>query len=264
MGEDGNGHPSSTIATYVSAIRDVLRSDGVKVEENSVVLSSLLRSCRVNNKSETSLRLPIRRSLLHMLTDKIENRFLDDSTQPFLCKLYKAILMAGYYDLLRIGEVTTAECNHYIRYSDVHLAPQKEKILFVLRTSKTHNFGNTPQIIKISSLTSEDKPTMISRFKYCPYRIIYNYLQIRDKVKTSMSEPPLFIFRDGRPVKAQDFRSILKSAIKNLDLDENNYNTHSLHIGRAKDLQKEGFSVDEIKEVGRWRSNAVYNYLNKI
>ena len=247
MGEDGDGHPSTTIATYVSAIRDVLKSDGVEIEEHSVVLSSLLRACRVNNKSETSLRLPIRCTLLHMIIDEIENRFLDSTSQPFLCKLYKAILVSGYYGLLHIGEMTATESNHYVRYSDVHIAPEKEKILFLLRTSKTHNLSNSPQLIKISGLTSNSKPTLITKDKYCPYRIIHDFMQVRDRVRTRLSDPPLFIFRDGRPVKAQDFRCILKKAIRDLDLDETNYDTHSLRIGRAKDLQKEGLSVDEIK-----------------
>ena len=129
MGNDVSGHPSSTIASYVSAIRTVLRDNGVEVCENSVVLSSLLRSCRVNNKSDTYLRLPIGRTLLQLLVDKIENRYLDESMQPFPCKLYKALLVSGYYGLLRVGEITASESNHYARYSDVHIAPRKEKNL---------------------------------------------------------------------------------------------------------------------------------------
>ena len=147
---------------------------------------------------------------------------------------------------------------------DVHLAPEREKILIVLRTFKTYNLCNTPQIIKISGLGSEIKPMMIAKYKYCPYRIIFDYLQIRDRIRCSLPEPPLFIFRDGRAVKAQDFRLVLKRAIRDLDLDESIYDTHSLHIRRAKDLQKEGLTVDEIKDIGRWKSNAVFNYLNKL
>ena len=49
-----------------------------------------------------------------------------------------------------------------------------------------------------------------------------------------------------------------------IGLEEVNYDTHSLRIGCAKDLQKAGLSVESIKDIGRWKSNAVYQYLNKL
>ena len=42
------------------------------------------------------------------------------------------------------------------------------------------------------------------------------------------------MYRD-RTVKAQEFQVMLKEAINVIDLDKNNYNTHSLHIGRVKE-----------------------------
>ena len=74
----------------------------------------------------------------------------------------------------------------------------------------------------------------------------------------------LFIYRDGREFKAQDFRLVLKEAIRHIGLDNNNYDTHSLCIGQAKDLQRNGLSVEDIKQMGRWKSNAVFQYLNKL
>ena len=149
MGEHGDGHPSSTVASYVSATHTVLKDGGVEIEKKSVILSSLLRSCRLNNKSESTLRLPIRHSLMHLLIDKVEDKFLNELNQPFLSRLYKAILMIGYYGLLRVGEMTASECNHYVRCADVHIAPERRKILIILRLSKTYNIGNALQIINI-------------------------------------------------------------------------------------------------------------------
>ena len=39
------------------------------------------------------------------------------------------------------------------------------------------------------------------------------------------------------------------------------YDMHSLRIGGATDLFKYGYSVEEIKRMGRWRSNVVYKYI---
>ena len=84
-------------------------------------------------------------------------------------------------------------------------------------------------------------------------------MQIRGDY-SSLTEP-LFIFRDGSPVRPQHARSVLKMALKNLQLDPSLYNTHSFRIGRATDLFKKGFSLEQIKQYGRWKSNAIYKYL---
>ena len=56
-------------------------------------------------------------------------------------------------------------------------------------------------------------------------------------------------------------RILLKQLIKNIHLNPDNYNTMSLRIGRASDLLKFGFSIETIKRMGRWKSNAVYRYI---
>ena len=65
----------------------------------------------------------------------------------------------------------------------------------------------------------------------------------------------------GSPVKAEHTRKILKEAIKNINLDETLYDMHSLRIGRASDLIKCNHTVEEVKRLGRWKSNAVYKYI---
>ena len=51
--------------------------------------------------------------------------------------------------------------------------------------------------------------------------------------------------------------------IKDMGLNKYLYNTYSFHMGRALDLFKLGVAVEDIKDIGRWRSNAVYCYLRK-
>ena len=56
-----------------------------------------------------------------------------------------------------------------------------------------------------------------------------------------------FIFRDQNPVKHYHVRSVLKSAIKILNLNPDCYNFQSARIGHASDLLKFGFSIEAIK-----------------
>ena len=72
---------------------------------------------------------------------------------------------------------------------------------------------------------------------------------------------PLFIFRDRNPVKANNVSNVLKKALSRMNLDSSLYSVHSLRIGRAMDLIKYGYSVEEVKRIGRWKSNAVYKYI---
>ena len=57
---------------------------------------------------------------------------------------------------------------------------------------------------------------------------------------------PLFIFRDGSPVKAEHVRATLRWALTKLGLDPNFYGIHSLRIGRTTDLAKFNYSLEEI------------------
>ena len=71
-----------------------------------------------------------------------------------------------------------------------------------------------------------------------------------------------FVFSDRTPVKPNNVRSVLRLIISRLGLDSSLYNVHSLRICEwTCDLEKFGYSVDKIKAMGHWRSNAVYRYL---
>lgn len=169
-------------------------------------------------------------------------------------------MVSGYYGLLRIGEIVMTECKHFMRYTNLYISREKHCVLLVLRTLKTHNWSKPLQLVKIYGI--DQGSTKAGKYKYCPYHIIHDYLSCTDRAHNSRHDA-MFMYRD-RTVKAQEFQVMLKEAINVIDLDKNNYNTHSLHIGRVKDLQKSGVSVELIKSMGRWKSNAIYKHLNKL
>ena len=65
-------------------------------------------------------------------------------------------------------------------------------------------------------------------------------------------------------MKPTHMRNVLKIAIQASGFDKDVYNCGSLRIGRASDLLKLGISVETIKKIGRWRSNAVFTYLRTL
>ena len=189
--------------------------------------------------------------MLSLIIHEVDKTYRD---QFYLATLYKALFALGYYGLFRVGKLTFSE--HVAKASNVHIGVNKQKILVVLYSSKTHGKTHRPQQIKITGGNADGT----KRTPVCPFKLTQNYISIRGSFHSE--DEPLFIFRDGKPVQATHANKTLKNAIHRLGLDSSIYGFHSLRIGRTTDLLKVGYSIEKIKELGRWKSNAVYRYLH--
>ena len=247
---------SATVKTYLSAIRAVLWENNVKLNEDLVLLSSLTKACKLKN-DQVVARLPIYKDLLHLLIKECSGYFQMENNQPYLSLLYKAMFVSAYYGLLRIGEVTKGP--HAILASNVHIRENKIKILFLLKTLKTHSKGSQPQRIKISSTPVKEKASTGSGTKFCPFRILSDFVIARPSALNETEQ--FFIFRDHKPVTPIHMRTTLHKLISRMGLQPELYNRHSFQIGRGCDMVKMGVSVETVKKIGRWRSNAVFTYL---
>ena len=238
------GAQSSTIRSYASAVKAVLVRDGYPWDDQKVQLSTIIKACKLDNDT-VKTRLPIGYGLLELILHSIDVSL--GTTQPYLCLLYKSIFLLGYYGLMCIGELTSG--SHPIKAPNIHVGQNKDKILIVLYSSKTHGKESRAQKIKIEALGDPtSKETRMNRH-YCPFRTIWNYL----KVRGPFEEPtePLFIFRDGKSVTPEHVRTILRQRLKSLGLDPYLYDTHSLRIRCVSDMfNKFNFPVQEIKQRG--------------
>ena len=117
----------------------------------------------------------------------------------FLASLYQTLFCTTYFGLLRVSEVTKGE--HPVLARDVHIGTNKKKFLLILRTSKTHGLGTSPQMVKIPATNMskglKEKPKNMTNLP-CPYKLLNDYEQRRGKY-ASESEP-FFIFADKTPV----------------------------------------------------------------
>ena len=260
-----NNKKSTTINSYISAIKAVLKDDDVFINENRFILNSLIKACRLKN-DKVKTRLPIKRNLLELLIQHLEIMF---ENQPYLMILYQSLFVTAFYGLFRVGELTTSQ--HVVKAKDVHIGKNKEKLMFVLHSSKTHWSGEKPQVIKINSLNynavgAKKRKSSTKRRtrggKCCPFKLLRAYLRIRKKRKCDSEQ--FFVFRDGSPVSALNFRNTLKKTLLALGLDCSVYGTHSLRAGNAVQMLENGTSVEMIRKLGRWKTNVVYTYLNTL
>ena len=131
------GAQSCSVRTYVSAIKKTLISDNYKWDDNKVMLNALTKACRLVNDS-VKMRLPISCSLLESILFEIQRIY---NRQPFLEKMYKALFALAYYGFFQISELVGV---HAMKACNIHMAMNKEKLLVILYSSKTHHEGCHP------------------------------------------------------------------------------------------------------------------------
>ena len=73
---------SSTIRSYISALKAVLAEDKVKLKQDDFVINSLTRACRLKNDRIVT-RLPIHKNFLHLILKKLDE-WTDSINQPYL------------------------------------------------------------------------------------------------------------------------------------------------------------------------------------
>ena len=169
--------------------------------------------------------LPIYKSLLMELLKLLDIHF-SKLNQPYLLCLYQTILITMSYGLFRISEVATTESMHVIKVSDVKIGDNKNKVLFILCSSKTLDKHTRPQFIKISAREVNSMARSTRDNVYCPFNLLEKFMKLRPKYKSS--QEPFFVFKDYYPVTAQHVNSVLKIILHAGGFNENLYSCHSL------------------------------------
>ena len=248
------GKQSSTVKSYMSGIKRLLVNAGYNWKDNFVLLNSMTKACRLIN-DQVRTRLPIKYGLLETILFEIERIY---KNQWYLQCMYKAMFMLCYYGMMRIGEVT--ESPHVLLARNVNRATNKNKLLMILYSSKTHGYESAPQEIKITAAKDDKryKAHAVHR-NFCPFELIGRYIDLRPEY--SEDDEQFFVFSDNSPVKPMHAHALLHEIIKRINLDSSLYGMHSFRIGRTCDLVKFGYSIEEIKRLGRWKSNVVYKYI---
>ena len=133
------GIQSATLRSYISAIKAILTDDNYPWDDGKMLLRTLSRACRLTNDKLT-VRLPIKSNLLEIILFEVKRHF---QQQPYLSVLYQTLFVVAYYGLFHIGEL--ASSTHPVKAKDVHIGTNKNKLLFMLYTSKTHSIETTEQ-----------------------------------------------------------------------------------------------------------------------
>ena len=151
------------------------------------------------------IRFPIHKNLLEMILFDLERMFSD---QPYLEYMFKAFFILSYYDLFRPGELASGP--HSVLASNVHIAKNKQKMMFILYTSKNHGFESRPQKIKITAVNNKaailnravDLVSQQQNCYFCPFKISCEYLAIRGNLKMTLTHSLCWVISQHSSLQA--------------------------------------------------------------
>lgn len=239
------GWKPSTIRTRISGIKFEAAAQGILYTPDKFIVNKLIDG--VSKLSPPSKEMqPITKSFMHKILKMI--RF--HTTNEYLATMLKALILITYHGCFRAGEVVvSSHGNHTLRWNNLQLRNVSGGIQLhiKLKSYKHHRPGGIDKVI----IKRQQMPL------YCPVNAMVKYVNIcRDR-----EENKIFQYANGTPVNRKQFESHLKSLIALAGSNPQEYNTHSLRIGKITDMARAGFSITQMKQTGRWKSSAYQKYI---
>ncbi|XP_070204767.1 uncharacterized protein [Littorina saxatilis] len=232
----------ATISSYVSALGYIHKMYAVPDPTSSFMIQKLLQAGHKRTPAHDS-RLPLSKKLLIQLLDSLTHIVVS----PFDKALYSAMFSLAFHAFLRVGEITVRNRQdpnpHLISSQKVALSNGKITLKFL---SFKHSCG------RAFTLTIQPGSSAC----HCPVALLSAYLQL-----CCPGNSPLFACASGRPVLREEFETVLKRALVFCQVDPSHYHSHSFRIGAATAAAERGLSDAQIRQLGRWKSDAFKTYI---
>lgn len=166
--------------------------------------------------------------------------------------LYKAMFSLAFHGCARIGEVANSngDMSHILLAEDVSFVRKGGRVvrLDVKYRSYKHKKVGGQQMVHVLATGSS----------VCPVRMLQDYLQLGRRPTTAKY---LFTDMEGHPVRSSAVGTALQRCVRALGLDVKNFSFHSFRIGGATAAANLGASDEQLRQLGRWSSNAFRKYV---
>lgn len=233
----------STIASRLSAVAFVHKLLEKPDPTQSFLVKKLLMGWQ-KISGRVDVRLPILKKQLHQLVASLPHVGVSEYHRVML----KASYLLAFHAFLRPGEFTKSQSSsHLLQLSDVQFISKKgkpQKIIIQFRSFK-HSSSSHPVSLSIRA----------NHTSMCPVRALLEYVAVRGAVPG-----PLFVFPDNSPITRNYFSNQLKLSVAWSSLPTN-IQPHSFRIGAATSAAISGVPHDQIKLMGRWKSDAFRRYI---
>lgn len=229
-----------SIRNYISALSNHLKDlDLPPVDYSNHSIKKLLmgvKRLKGDSRKQASPLLP--ENLL---------RLFGGMTGSYAHTSVRAAMLVSFRALLRKGHVTYSD-NVLLRKDIVF---HEWGMMLMITRSKTNQYRERIHYIPVSKVRGNSLCAVFwtsLHFKQCP------------------APPEAVAFRLPRrghsvPMTYGFYSQVIKLMCVNAALDEHEFSSHSLRRGGATFLRMCGATIQDIKERGDWKSNAVFEYL---
>ncbi|XP_070191999.1 uncharacterized protein [Littorina saxatilis] len=233
------GKAASTVMSAVSAISCVHKLNGLGDPTIDYTVKRLLQGCkRVGDKGKDT-RLPITVPILNSIMEKSEVAIGENYEKI----RFRAMCTLAFHSLLRVGEMAVSrEPENVLHRGDVRLDGQALTITFRNFKSSAKPVTHTVEKAKAGV------PGAVEAMRA--------YMSIRGN-----ATGPLFRAMSGAPITAREFNEQLQLVFQFCGLPKQNFKSHSFRIGGASHMARNGASDAQIRQAGRWSSNAFLSYI---
>ena len=234
-----------TISSTLFAIAHLHKISLLPDPTSSYLIKQVQRGSRRTHPTEDT-RQPITKTILQRIYASVPSL----APSPYMSALYQSLFLLSFHAFLRAGEVTATgpSTSHVLTTQQVSVlykaaSPTGMTITF---QSYKHSEGRRPKI----QIDTHPHP--------CPVQALIHFLQFR-----GTSPGFIYVNPDNTLLTRQQFHQMLSRALRDCGLDPNHFNTHSFRIGAATNAAAMGLSPLQIRDMGRWKSDAFLKYIRQ-
>lgn len=241
----------STIATYVAGVGYFHKIRSWPDPTQDFLVTKLIAGCRRDNSTNDNrwpITLPVLTRMLQALPHACNGQYE--------VVLFRAVMLCAFFGFMRIGEFAAISKYHIqntlLLTSDVEfqdLGNANASVLVSFRHTKTNQTG-PPQVIRL---------VCSANASICPVRALSAFVQVRPTCSGSF-----FCHFGGQALTQYQFNATLKRVLSFLGLAACPIRAHSFRIGAATTASILGIPLEQIKAMGRWRSEAVQLYIRPL
>ena len=236
-----------TAKSYLNAIRSFHLERNFSIEVfGDPRLDLLIRGGkRIYGDKGKKLRLPLTASVLLRVLNEVTNDEEGINVKTALCVAFAAFLRSGEFT----WDTWTAE-HHQFYLARTHIQfNSNDSVTLTLPSSKTDPYRSGATI----PLAFSPNPSPL-----CPVRALRNLYSLYPRPPTH----PLFSRPYGQPFNKQFVIAKIRELLLSAGIPSLGFSGHSIRKGAAVTAALNGVSRDDIKLLGRWKSDAVDNYLD--
>ena len=236
------GFSPSTGRSYLAGLSFHLKIGSYQDNTDHFLIKKMLEGFS-RSSSTRDARAPITFDLLQKIVSVL-NTICTSEYETFL---FGSAFLLAFFCFLRVGELAVKSKSDHtkvLNISDITMSQNEMQV--TIRHSKTDQYGKGCTLVISKSVRNT------SLFQY-----MLAYLKQRQTVSSKL----LFTHWNGSPLTAYQFSSVLNKALTFLQIDTATFKSHSFRIGAATQAHLDGISEENIKKLGRWKSNCFSKYI---